>query len=150
MYMLLFECRFFCEDFFCIIHFWFVGSLIVLHCEGHKSFVRSAIEVHEHLMERLFDKLSNRSSSTSISCQQSFQIIVTSCHCFCRELRYHCRLVIHTWDPDPSWIMPQEDGEHPRDAQGRPTFGGNQGRPTQVGGLIHVKFESISGSRSSL
>jgi hypothetical protein len=102
------------------LNFWFVGSPTVLHCEGHKSSIRSAIEVNEHLMERLFDKLSNRYGPTSISHQQGFQIIVTSGHCFCQELRRHRELVIHTWDPDPSWITPQEDGEGPRDAQGRP------------------------------
>jgi hypothetical protein len=80
----------------------FVGSPTVFHCEGHNSSIRSAIEVNEHLMECLFDKLSNRSGPTSISCHQGLQIIVTSCRCFCRELR-RCRgLVIHTWDPGPS------------------------------------------------
>jgi hypothetical protein len=71
-------------------------------------------------MESLFDRLSNRSSPTSISCQQGLQIILTSCHYFCQELRHRCGLVIHTWDPGLSWITPQEDGEHPRDAQGCP------------------------------
>jgi hypothetical protein len=98
----------------------FVGSPIVLHCEGHKSSIRSASEVNEHLIERLFDKISNRSSPTSISCQQGLQIIVMSCRYFCRELRHRCGLVIHTWDLGPSWITPQEDGENPRDPQGRP------------------------------
>jgi hypothetical protein len=70
-------------------------------------------------MERLFDKLSNRSGPTSISCQQDLQIFVKICRYFCRELRRCRELVIHTWDLGPSWIMPQEDGEHPRDAQGR-------------------------------
>ena len=45
----------------------FVGSPIVLYCEDHNSSIRSAIEVNEHLMERLFDKLSNRFGPTSIS-----------------------------------------------------------------------------------
>ena len=45
----------------------FVGSPIVLHYEGHNSSIQSAIEVNEHLMEILFDKISNRSSPTSIS-----------------------------------------------------------------------------------
>jgi hypothetical protein len=49
------------------LNFRFVGSLIVLHWEGHNSSTRSAIEVNEHLMESLFDKLSNRSGPTSIS-----------------------------------------------------------------------------------
>jgi hypothetical protein len=49
------------------LNFQFVGSPIVLHCEGHKSSIRNAIEVNEHLMERLFDKISNRSGLTSIS-----------------------------------------------------------------------------------
>jgi hypothetical protein len=67
------------------LNFRFVGSSAVLRCEGHNSSIRSAIEVNEHLMERLFDKISNRSGPTSISRQQGLQIIVTSCHCFYRE-----------------------------------------------------------------
>jgi hypothetical protein len=37
------------------LNFQFVGSLAVLHCEGHNSSIQSAIEVNEHSMERLFD-----------------------------------------------------------------------------------------------
>jgi hypothetical protein len=48
------------------LNFWFVGSPIVLHWKGHNSFIQSAIEVNEHLMESLFDKLSNISDLTSI------------------------------------------------------------------------------------
>jgi hypothetical protein len=102
------------------LNFWFVGSSIVLHWGSHNSSIRSAIKVNEHLMERLFDKISNRSGPTSISHWQGLQIIETFCHYFCRVLRRHRRLVIHTWNPGPSWSMPQEDGEHLRDAQGRP------------------------------
>ena len=83
----------------------FVVSLIVLHCEGHNSSIRNMIKVNEHLM-----KLSNRSSPTSISHQQGLQIIKTFCHCFCQVLRYRRGLVIHTWDPDPSWSTSQEHG----------------------------------------
>jgi hypothetical protein len=71
-------------------------------------------------MERLFDKLSNRSGPTLILRQQGLQIIMTSCRCFCRELQRRRGLVIHTWDTGPSWITPQEDGEHSRDAEGHP------------------------------
>jgi hypothetical protein len=39
------------------LNFRFVGSPIVLHWEDHKSSIRSAIDVNEHLMESLFDKL---------------------------------------------------------------------------------------------
>jgi hypothetical protein len=49
------------------LNFRFVGSPIVFHCEGHNSSIRSAIEVNEHLMESLFDKLSNISGLTSMS-----------------------------------------------------------------------------------
>jgi hypothetical protein len=98
------------------LNFWFVGSLIVLHWKGHNSSIQSAIEVNEQLM----DKLSNRSGSTSISHWQGLQIIETFCCYFCRVLRRHRRLVIHTWVPGPSWSTPQEDGEHSRDAQGHP------------------------------
>jgi hypothetical protein len=79
------------------LNFQFVGSLIVLHWECHNSSIRSAIEVNEHLMESLFDKLSNRSGPTSISHWQGFQIIETFCRYFCRVLRRCRRLVIHTW-----------------------------------------------------
>jgi hypothetical protein len=92
----------------------------MLHCEGHNSSIRSVIEVNENLMEILFDKLSNRSSSTSISRQQGLQIINIFYRYFYWELQRRRGLVIHTWDLGPIWIMPQEDGEHPRDAQGCP------------------------------
>jgi len=42
----------------------FVDIPTVLHCEGHNSSIWSVIEVNEHLMERLFDKISNRSGLT--------------------------------------------------------------------------------------
>jgi hypothetical protein len=100
------------------LNFQFVGSLVVLHCEGHNLSIQSAIEVNEHSMERLFDKLSNRSGPTSISHWQG--IIDTFCRYFGLMLRRRCELVIHTWDPGPSWSTSQEDGEHLRDAQGRP------------------------------
>jgi hypothetical protein len=57
------------------LNFRFVGSLTVFHCEDHSSSIRSAIEVNKHLIKRLFDKLSNRSSPTSISHWQGLQII---------------------------------------------------------------------------
>jgi hypothetical protein len=65
------------------LYFRFVGSPAVLHCEGHNSSIRSEIEVNEHMMERLFDKLSNRSSSTLISCQKGLQIMKIFYQCFC-------------------------------------------------------------------
>jgi hypothetical protein len=102
------------------LNFRFVGSLVVLHCEGYNSSIRSTIELNEHLMERLFDKLSNKYGSTSISHWQGLQIIETFYRYFCRVLRCRRGLVIHTWDPCPSWSTPQEDGEHLRDAQERP------------------------------
>jgi deoxyribodipyrimidine photolyase-like uncharacterized protein len=72
-------------------------------------------------MESLFDKLSNISSITSISHWQDLQIIETFCRYFYRVLRRRHGLVIHTSDPSPSWSMPQEEEEHLRDAQRRPT-----------------------------
>jgi hypothetical protein len=65
------------------LNFWFVGSPAVLHCKGQNSSVRSAIEVNEHLMERLFDKLSNRSGFTLISCWQGLQIMNIFYRYFC-------------------------------------------------------------------
>jgi hypothetical protein len=88
----------------------------MLHWEGHNSSIRSAIEVNEHLMKSLFDKLSNRSGHTSISHWQGLQIIETFYRYFCRVLRRRRRLVIYTWDLGPSSSMPQKDREHLRDA----------------------------------
>ena len=110
LYMSIFDCRHKCK-----VELWFVGRLMVNHYEHHNSVIRSAIEVHELLMESLFDKHSNKSSPTSISRRQGLQIIKTFHHCFCRELRRCHGPNIHHWDPDPSWSMPQERGEHLRD-----------------------------------
>jgi hypothetical protein len=90
------------------LNFWFVGSPIVLHWEGHNSSIRSAIEVNEHLMESLFDKLSNKSSPTSISHWQGLQIIETFCRYFYRVLRRRRMLVIHTWDPGQVGACPKK------------------------------------------
>jgi hypothetical protein len=89
------------------LNFRFVGSPTVPHWEGHNSSIRSVIEVNEHLMESLFDKLSNRSSPISISHRQGFQITNILCRYFWREL--HCRhgFVRHPWDLGPSWSTHQ-------------------------------------------
>ena len=39
------------------LNFWFIGSSTVLYWEGHNLAIWSAIEVNEHLMESLFDRL---------------------------------------------------------------------------------------------
>jgi hypothetical protein len=88
------------------LNFRFAGSPIVLHWEGHNSSIRSSIEVNEHLMESLFDKISDGSGPTSISHWQGLQIIEIFCRYFYRVLWHHRRLVIHTWDPGPSWSTP--------------------------------------------
>ena len=98
------------------LNFWFVGRLIVNHCEHHNLVIRSAIEVHELLM----DKLSNKSVPTSISRRQGLQIIKTFLHCFCRELRRCHGPNIHPWDPGPSWRTPQICEEEFEDGQKRP------------------------------
>jgi hypothetical protein len=103
------------------LKFWFIDSPTVPHWEGHNSSIRSAIEVNEHLMESLFDKLLNRSSLISISHRQGLQITNILYHYFWRELHYHHGLVRHPWDLGLSWSMPQEDREHVRDGLGRPT-----------------------------
>ena len=102
------------------LNFQITGSPTILHWEGHNYFIQSEFKVHEHLMESLFDKVWNRFGPTSISCQQGLKIIKTFYGCFCRVLRRRRGHVIHTWDPGPSWSTPQENGEHLRDAQGRP------------------------------
>ena len=98
----------------------FVGSPIVLQWEGRNTSIRCVIEVNEHLMESLFDRLSNGSCLNSISCQQEFQFIKTFCRCFYRDLHHRLGLVIHTWDPGPSWSTPQTCEEELKDDQGRP------------------------------
>ena len=102
------------------LNFRFVGRLIVNHCECHNSVIRNAIEVHELLMESLFDKLSNKSGHISISRREGLQIIKICCCCFWWVLRHRRGHVIHTWDPGPSWRMPQSFGEEFEDAQERP------------------------------
>ena len=99
------------------LNFRFVGRPIVNHCEGHNSVIRCAIKVHELVMESLFDNLSNRSGPTSISHRKGLQIIKSFCHCFCRELYRRHGLVVHTWDPGPSWRTPHRCGEYFEDAQ---------------------------------
>ena len=42
------------------LNFQFDGGLTILHWKGYNLSIRSAIEVNEHLMKSLFDKLSNR------------------------------------------------------------------------------------------
>jgi len=96
------------------LNFRFVGRPIVNHCECHNSVIRSAIEVHELLMERLFDKLLNRSR------RQGLQIIKIFCHCFCRKLHHRHELVVHPWDPGPSWSTPKGGGRHTKESLGRP------------------------------
>ena len=102
------------------LNFRFIGSSIVLHWEGHNSAIWSAIEVNEHLMESLFDKISNRSGLISISHQQGLQTIKIFYHCFCWELHCHYGLVIHPWDPGPSGSTPQGLEEPTKKALGRP------------------------------
>ena len=98
------------------LNFWFVGRLIVNHCEHHTLVIRSSIEVHELLMERLFDKLSNKSGPTSISRRKGLQIIKAFHHCFCRELLRCHGPNIHLWNPGQSWSTIQGGGEHPKES----------------------------------
>jgi hypothetical protein len=102
------------------LNFRFVGSPAVLYCKDHNSSIRSAMEVNEHMIERLFDKLSNRSSSTLISRRQGLQLMKIFYRCFCWELQRHRGHVIHTWDPDPSGSTPQGLGEPTKEALGHP------------------------------
>ena len=102
------------------LNFRFVDRLIVNHYERHNFVNPSAIEVHELMMESLFDNLSNKSGSTSISHRQGLQIIKTFRHCFCRELHRCHGPNIHPWDPGPSWRTPQICEEEFEDAQKRP------------------------------
>jgi hypothetical protein len=96
------------------LNFQFIGGPTILHWKGHNSSIWSAIEVNEHLIESLFDKISNRSGPTSISCQQGLQIIMILYHYFCRELHRRHVLVIHPWYPGPSGRRPKEMENSPR------------------------------------
>jgi hypothetical protein len=137
------------------LNFRFISSPIVLHWEGHNLSIRSAIKVNEHLMESLFDKLSNRSGPISISHWQDLQIIETFC-------RYFLSGATASSQACYSHLGPRSKLEHaprrwrtpkrcPRTSSSLATIlGVKQGRPSQVGGPIHIKFESISGSRTSL
>jgi hypothetical protein len=133
------------------LNFWFVGSPTVIHCEGHKSSIRSAIEVNEHLMEILFDKLSNRSCP-----HLNITLSWSPNHCDKLSL-FLPRAMTSSWacyshlGPRPKldhaprrWRTPKRCSR--TSSTLATTLGGNQGRPSQVGGPIHVKFESISGS----
>ena len=93
----------------------FVSSLTVFYFEGHNSSIQSAIDVHDHLMESLFDMLSNKSDLTSISCRQGLQIIKICCYKFCRVLRCRCGPVNRLWDPSPSGSTHEQCGEHFKD-----------------------------------
>jgi hypothetical protein len=71
-------------------------------------------------MERVFDKLSNRSSLNVISYRQGLQFIPTISYRFCQVLRQYHGLVIHPWDLGPSWSMPKIDEEREKEVIGRP------------------------------
>jgi hypothetical protein len=47
------------------LNFQFIDSPTMLHWKGHNSSIQNVTVVNVHLMESLFDKLSNRSSPTS-------------------------------------------------------------------------------------
>jgi hypothetical protein len=99
------------------LNFQVIGSPTILHWEGHDSFIRSEFEVHEHLMESLFDKLLNRSGPTSISRRQGLQIIETFCRYFLSGATMLSQACHSHLGLRPSWSTSQEDGEHLRDAQ---------------------------------
>jgi hypothetical protein len=77
-----------------IIDYKLVSSLTILYCKSHNSFIRSEFKVHEHLMESLFDKFSNRYDPTSMSRPQGLQNITTICYYLCRVLQRRHGLVI--------------------------------------------------------
>jgi hypothetical protein len=137
------------------LNFRFVGSPIVLHWKGHHSSIRSAIKVNKHLMKSLFDKISNRSGPTSISHCQGLQIIVTFCCYFLSGAMTSSRACYSHLGSRPKlehaprrWRTPKI---FPRTSSSlATTLGVKQGCPSQVRGKIHIKFESISGSRTGL
>ena len=143
--MSIFDCRHKCKV---ELNFQFVGRPIMNHCKGHNTVIRSAIEVHELLMESLFDKISNRSGPTSIFGRQDLQIIKTFCRCFCGKLHRRYGLVIHSWDPGLSWSTPKEGGRrHTKESLGCPSPW-----PTlqKVSKGVQAKLEAQSVSSSSL
>ena len=64
------------------------------------------------------------------------------------KLLCHChRLVIHNWDPGPSWSTPHEDGEHIKKVFGRPP---PWPPPWEDSKGVQPKLEAQSKSTSSL
>jgi hypothetical protein len=135
----------------------FISSTVVLHWEGHISCIWRVIEVNKRLMEILFDKLSNRSGP---------HLNITSA----RSPNHHDMMLLFLpgamsspWAcysplrPQPKlelsptiWRTSQRCPRTSSPFSSATTLGDKQGRPSQIGGPIHVKFKSISGSRSSL
>ena len=136
------------------LNFRFIGSPTVPHWEGHNSSIRSAIEVNEHLMESLFDKLSNTCSHLNIKPVRppNHQDMLSLFLSGATSSSWAC---FSPLGPRPKlehalrrWRTPNR---YPRmSSYLTTTLGGKQGRTSQVEGPIQVKFKSISDSRSSM
>jgi len=105
-------------------------------------------------MENLVDKLSNRSGPTLISYWQGLQIIIIS-------IVVSAESYFITMDMFFILGTLTQVGAHPKEKEKPlrdpldvlllgPTLEGQQGRSSQVRGPIHIKFESISDSTTSI
>jgi hypothetical protein len=115
---------------------------------SHNSSIRSAIEVNEHLMESLFDNISNRSVPTSISNWQGLEIIVifhryflSGATALSRACYSHLGLRPKLEHAPRRWRTPKRCPRMPSSLA--ITLGVKQGRPSQVEG------QSISTSSPS-
>lgn len=70
--------------------------------------IQREFEIHENLMEGLFDKISNGSSLTLRSHNQGHQTIITSYRCFSWVMHCRCGPYVYLWEPSTSWSMLQE------------------------------------------
>jgi len=89
------------------LNIWFVSGPTVLHWEGYDSFIWSAIKVNEHMMESLFDRISNGSDVTSyhigkVSKSSRYVATTTTTSSTTNQvLEYHRVLVFHLWHHSP-------------------------------------------------
>ena len=137
------------------LNFRFVDSPIVFYWEGHNTSMQSEIDVNEHLMESLFDKISNRSSPTSMSHQKGLQIIIIFLSLFlprATSSSWACFSSLGAW---PKWehapkIRRTHQGNPWKSSSLTTTLEGQQVCSSQVRGPIYIKLKSISDSRSIL
>jgi hypothetical protein len=124
------------------LNFRFVGSPIMLHWEGHNSSIRSAIEVNEHLMESLFDKLSNITLARSPNYRHILPLFLSGATVSSQTCYLHLGSRPKLEHAPKRWRTPKRCLRTSFSLA--TTLGGQQGRPRQAGGPVQFEFESIS------